>query len=123
MCSTQVREVCGREGEGEGRRREDECRHGWVGVRVDGSVMANPKAQPHLVPTPSPPWPTKPPNPPPSGGYHEEHPVILLFWQVMASFSAPQQRALLKFVTSCSRAPLLGFRWVQRREGEGRVWE
>ncbi len=35
-----------------------------------------------------------------------------LFWQALASFTADEQRALLRFVTSCSRAPLLGFRYV-----------
>ena len=39
----------------------------------------------------------------------EEHPVIRLFWDVLASFSDEQRRGLLRFVTSSPRAPLLGF--------------
>ena len=49
------------------------------------------------------------------GGYHEEHPVILCLWEALAAFSAEDQRAFLKFITACSRAPLLGFRWGQGR--------
>jgi len=45
-----------------------------------------------------------------SGGYNEEHPVIQLFWKAVANFSDKQKRQLLKFVTSCSRPPLLGFK-------------
>ena len=47
-----------------------------------------------------------------SGAYHADHPVVALFWQALATFSDPERRALLRFVTSCSRAPLLGFRSV-----------
>ncbi|WVO16628.1 hypothetical protein L204_104307 [Cryptococcus depauperatus] len=32
-----------------------------------------------------------------------------LFWKVVAEFDEEQKRALLRFVTSCSRPPLLGF--------------
>ena len=32
------------------------------------------------------------------------------FWKVLESFSQEDRKALLKFVTSCSRAPLGGFR-------------
>lgn len=38
-----------------------------------------------------------------------EHPTIQLFWAVMRSFSDDERRAVLKFVTSTPRAPLLGF--------------
>jgi hypothetical protein len=44
-----------------------------------------------------------------SGGYSIEHPVIVWLWETLASFTAEQQGAFLKFVTSCSRPPLLGF--------------
>ncbi|XP_077549553.1 ubiquitin-protein ligase E3C [Haemaphysalis longicornis] len=44
------------------------------------------------------------------GGYSPEHPVILAFWKVLAGFDERQRRLLLKFVTSCSRPPLLGFK-------------
>ncbi len=38
-----------------------------------------------------------------------EHPTIELFWKVMKTLSDEEQRAVLKFVTSTPRAPLLGF--------------
>lgn len=38
-----------------------------------------------------------------------EHPTIQLFWQAMRDFSDEERRAVLKFVTSTPRAPLLGF--------------
>jgi hypothetical protein len=44
-----------------------------------------------------------------SGGYHPQHPVILWLWQVLREFDARQRKATLKFATSCSRPPLLGF--------------
>ena len=44
------------------------------------------------------------------GEYKEDHPVIKLFWEVVSSFSEKEKRQLLKFVTSCSRPPLLGFK-------------
>ena len=45
-----------------------------------------------------------------SGGYDIDHPVIKCFWNVVTEFSEEQKRLLLKFVTSCSRPPLLGFK-------------
>lgn len=39
----------------------------------------------------------------------EEHPTVQLFWQVMEKMSDDERRAVLKFVTSTPRAPLLGF--------------
>lgn len=47
------------------------------------------------------------------GGFHEDHPVVHTFWEVMASLSAREQRLMVKFVTSCSRAPLMGFSALQ----------
>ncbi|KAF2734244.1 hypothetical protein EJ04DRAFT_493776 [Polyplosphaeria fusca] len=38
-----------------------------------------------------------------------EHPTIQLFWKVLKSLSDGERRAVLKFVTSTPRAPLLGF--------------
>ncbi|KAF2674065.1 hypothetical protein BT63DRAFT_394564 [Microthyrium microscopicum] len=38
-----------------------------------------------------------------------EHPTIQYFWQVMEEMSDEERRAVLKFVTSTPRAPLLGF--------------
>ncbi|KAG1656674.1 hypothetical protein FOA52_016018 [Chlamydomonas sp. UWO 241] len=48
-----------------------------------------------------------------AGGYHEDHPVVHTFWEAVASFTPEEQRSLLKFVTSCSRAPLLGFKFLE----------
>ncbi|XP_075215548.1 ubiquitin-protein ligase E3C [Lycorma delicatula] len=45
-----------------------------------------------------------------TGGYSPEHPTIILFWHVLEEFNDLQRRQLLKFVTSCSRPPLLGFK-------------
>ncbi|KAJ1099719.1 hypothetical protein NDU88_004818 [Pleurodeles waltl] len=45
-----------------------------------------------------------------SGGYAPDHPVIKIFWRVVESFTDEEKRQLLKFVTSCSRPPLLGFK-------------
>ena len=44
-----------------------------------------------------------------SGGYHPEHPVIRWLWTVIREFTPQQQAATLKFATSCSRPPLMGF--------------
>jgi ubiquitin-protein ligase E3 C len=43
------------------------------------------------------------------GGYHDSQPYIQHFWDIVASMTPQQQANLLKFVTSCSRQPLLGF--------------
>lgn len=45
-----------------------------------------------------------------SGGYSKDHPVIKAFWEIVADFSEANKRKLLKFITSCSRPPLLGFK-------------
>ncbi|XP_074222743.1 ubiquitin-protein ligase E3C isoform X4 [Camelus bactrianus] len=45
-----------------------------------------------------------------SGGYSADHPVIRVFWRVVEGFTDAEKRKLLKFVTSCSRPPLLGFK-------------
>lgn len=45
-----------------------------------------------------------------AGGFSLEHPVIQAFWRVVQGFNERQRRQLLKFVTSCSRPPLLGFK-------------
>lgn len=44
-----------------------------------------------------------------SGGYHPTQSIMLWFWQVVAEMTPQQQRLFLKFMTSCSRQPLLGF--------------
>nr|XP_053635145.1 ubiquitin-protein ligase E3C-like [Cherax quadricarinatus] len=45
--------------------------------------------------------------------YNAEHPTIQAFWQVLRGFDETQKRQLLKFVTSCSHPPLLGFKELQ----------
>ncbi|PPR05200.1 hypothetical protein CVT24_010300 [Panaeolus cyanescens] len=44
------------------------------------------------------------------GLYTSSHPTILAFWRVVESFNETEKKALLRFVTSCSRPPLLGFK-------------
>lgn len=44
------------------------------------------------------------------GPYNNEDPTIQAFWKVLESFDQEQRRAFLRFVTSCSRPPLLGFK-------------
>ncbi len=44
------------------------------------------------------------------GLYDADHPTIHFFWNVVESFDQEQKKNLLRFVTSCSRPPLLGFR-------------
>jgi ubiquitin-protein ligase E3 C len=43
------------------------------------------------------------------GGYHSSQPVVQWFWEIMYELTPDHQRKFLKFVTSCSRQPLLGF--------------
>jgi len=44
------------------------------------------------------------------GGYHESQPYIQAFWDILENELSPeQQRKFLRFMTSCSRQPLLGF--------------
>lgn len=45
-----------------------------------------------------------------SNGYSASHPTIQAFWKVVEGFDAEQKAALLKFVTSVPRPPLLGFK-------------
>ncbi|XP_045771011.1 ubiquitin-protein ligase E3C [Maniola jurtina] len=47
------------------------------------------------------------------GGFSETHPTVQCFWRVLEQFTDEQRRQLLKFVTSCSRPPLLGFKDLQ----------
>lgn len=44
------------------------------------------------------------------GDYSCEHKTIKMFWKVIRTFDDDERRQLLKFVTSCSRPPLLGFK-------------
>ncbi|TYZ66923.1 hypothetical protein PybrP1_000894 [[Pythium] brassicae (nom. inval.)] len=44
------------------------------------------------------------------GGYHPSQPAVQWFWDIVRhDFDAADRAALLKFITSCSRQPLLGF--------------
>lgn len=45
-----------------------------------------------------------------TGGYSGNHETIKIFWKVLESFSDMERRQLLKFVTSCTRPPLRGFK-------------
>lgn len=42
-------------------------------------------------------------------GYTESSRAVRLFWEVVEGFTPAQRSQLLRFVTSCSRAPLGGF--------------
>ncbi|TDL28807.1 HECT-domain-containing protein [Rickenella mellea] len=44
------------------------------------------------------------------GLYQDNEPTIEAFWKVVNSFNHEQRRTLLRFATSCSRPPLLGFK-------------
>lgn len=45
------------------------------------------------------------------GGLYDDHePTIEAFWRVLNSFNHDERRKLLRFATSCSRPPLLGFK-------------
>ena len=48
-----------------------------------------------------------------SGGYSADHPTVVALWEVVQGMSSGEQSAFLKFVTACSRPPLLGFRHLQ----------
>ncbi|KAK9153824.1 hypothetical protein Sjap_001304 [Stephania japonica] len=48
-----------------------------------------------------------------TGGYSEGSRTIKIFWEVVAGFEPKERCMLLKFVTSCSRAPLLGFKHLE----------
>lgn len=48
-----------------------------------------------------------------TGGYTDSSRTIKIFWEVMKGFEPSERCMLLKFVTSCSRAPLLGFKYLQ----------
>ncbi|CAL5346813.1 unnamed protein product [Camellia sinensis] len=48
-----------------------------------------------------------------AGGYHSAHYVIDMLWAVLKNFSMENQMKFLKFVTGCSRGPLLGFKHLE----------
>ncbi|XP_014290363.1 ubiquitin-protein ligase E3B [Halyomorpha halys] len=44
------------------------------------------------------------------GGFHDSHRVVVWLWDILQKdFSEEERRLFLKFVTSCSKPPLLGF--------------
>lgn len=47
------------------------------------------------------------------GGYHAHHRVIRWLFEVLAEFDEQDRALFLRFVTSCSRAPVLGFAHLQ----------
>ena len=46
------------------------------------------------------------------GGYHPSQEIMIWFWDILQSLTPAQQADFLKFVTSCSRQPLLGFEFL-----------
>ncbi|CAB0013631.1 unnamed protein product [Nesidiocoris tenuis] len=62
-----------------------------------------------------------------TGGYSVEDPTIVAFWNVVGSFSDQERSQLIKFVTSHSRPPLLGFKelhpkfCIQKAAGSDRL--
>ena len=44
-----------------------------------------------------------------SGGFHPSQPIVHWLWEIVDEMTPEQQRKFLKFMTSCSRQPLLGF--------------
>jgi ubiquitin-protein ligase E3 C len=45
-----------------------------------------------------------------AGGYHPSQPIMQWFWEIIEEMTVDQQQKFLRFMTSCSRQPLLGFR-------------
>lgn len=54
-------------------------------------------------------------------GYYDTHPYIQSFWKIVEEMSLEDQRHLLKFITSCSRQPLLGFAQLEPKLGIQKV--
>ena len=48
-----------------------------------------------------------------SGGYSESSATVRSFWEVVQEMSNKDRAALLRFVTSCSRPPMMGFVQLQ----------
>lgn len=46
------------------------------------------------------------------GGYSDSHPTIRAMWEVVSSFDPEDRKKFLRFVTSCSRAPIGGFMYL-----------
>eukprot|EP00002_Diphylleia_rotans_P004911 TRINITY_DN1381_c1_g1_i20.p1 TRINITY_DN1381_c1_g1~~TRINITY_DN1381_c1_g1_i20.p1 ORF type:complete len:265 (+),score=37.00 TRINITY_DN1381_c1_g1_i20:861-1655(+) len=48
-----------------------------------------------------------------TNGYSEGDRVVRWFWEVVEEMNTNDRQALLRFVTSCSKPPLLGFRYLE----------
>ena len=48
-----------------------------------------------------------------AAGYHPSQPIMQWFWEVIEEMTPDQQRQFLRFMTSCSRQPLLGFQALE----------
>jgi ubiquitin-protein ligase E3 C len=48
-----------------------------------------------------------------AAGYHPSQPIIQWLWEVVEEMTPQQQRKFLRFMTSCSRQPLLGFQALE----------
>lgn len=55
------------------------------------------------------------------GGFDDQDPYVDEFWALIDSFSVPLQQKFLKFVTSCSRPPPLGFSQLNPKFGVQQV--
>lgn len=48
-----------------------------------------------------------------SGGFHKKHRLVGWFWDILKNdFTSDDDKKFLMFVTSCSRPPLLGFKYI-----------
>ena len=56
-------------------------------------------------------------------GYQANDVTIQLFWEVLKSFTLPQQRKFLCFVTGSETGPLLGFSYLEPKFGIQRSGE
>ena len=56
-----------------------------------------------------------------SGGYHASQPYIELFWSVIDELTIEEQSDFLKFVTSNTKQPLLGFKQLNPKFGIQKV--
>nr|GEY54429.1 E3 ubiquitin-protein ligase UPL6 isoform X1 [Tanacetum cinerariifolium] len=48
-----------------------------------------------------------------ASGYHRDDYVIDIFWEILKNFSLEDQHKFLKFVTGCSKGPLLEFKYLE----------
>ncbi|KAI1887411.1 hypothetical protein AGOR_G00190020 [Albula goreensis] len=53
-------------------------------------------------------WDTLKQNTVYDGEYHDEHPNIVMFWEVFEDLTPEQKKGFLLFVTGCDRVPILG---------------